>query len=52
MSALTPLAKQHDAVFSLLNDDGTQEPIRPPKSTGQKHADRVLGVKGISGSGR
>jgi hypothetical protein len=41
MTAPGPLAKQHDAVFNILNADGTEQPIGPPKTAGQKHAERV-----------
>lgn len=41
MSRPTPLSKQHDAVFQLLDDDGNEQPIEAPKSSGEKHAERL-----------
>lgn len=42
MNRPTPLTKQHDAAFQLLNDDGTTEPIQVPKTPAQQHAERAL----------
>lgn len=41
MTAPGPLAKQHDALFSVLDENGNEQPIAPPKTAGQKHAERV-----------
>lgn len=37
----TPLDKQHDAVFTVLDDDGTETPVPVATTSGQKHANRL-----------
>lgn len=37
----TPIQKQHDAVFTILNDDGQPMDAPVPTTSGQKHAARL-----------